>query len=88
MNVFVFQVKQRDGSPFPHLFEKSKNSSCMTLLSSPKVSMWKFYLPSELDCRLTRSHYKQSSEKPFTSSNFKTIFGIFCSQFSCFLFTS
>lgn len=88
MNVFVFQVKQRDGSLFPHLFEKSKNSSCMTLLSSPKVSMWKFYLPPELDCRLTHSHCKQSSEKLLTSSNFKWIFGIFCSQYSCFLFTS
>lgn len=29
--VFVFQAKQKDGSAFPHLFEKSKKSSHVTL---------------------------------------------------------
>lgn len=29
--MFVFQAKQKDGTPFPHLFEKSKKSSHVTL---------------------------------------------------------
>lgn len=80
--VFVFQVKQKDGSPFPHLFEKSKNSSCTMLFI--KVFKWKINLPMELNCRLKYSH----SERQLTSSNFKSMFGILLWSRRCSLIFS
>lgn len=80
--VFVFQVKQKDGSPFPHLFEKSKNSCCTMLFI--KVFKWKIYLPMEINCRLKYSH----SERQLTSSNFKSMFGILLWSRRCSLIFS